>query len=69
MPALFVTLQKLGKIQLSDMLRIFNCGIGMTVVIEPKDLDSTMKILSKHKFKGYMIGKVINKSSSAITFL
>ncbi len=69
MPALFVTLQKLGKIQLSDMLRIFNCGIGMTVVIEPRDLDSTMKILSKHKFKGYMIGKVINKSSSAITFL
>ena len=69
MPALFVTLQKLGKIQLSDMLRIFNCGIGMTVVIEPRDLDSTMKVLSKHKFKGYMIGKVINKSSSAITFL
>ena len=69
MPALFVTLQKLGKIQLSDMLRIFNCGIGMTVVIEPRDLDSTMKVLSKHKFKGYMIGKVIKKSSSAITFL
>ena len=51
------------------MLRVFNCGIGMTVVIEPKDLDSTMEVLSKHKFKGYMIGRVINKSSSAITFL
>jgi phosphoribosylaminoimidazole (AIR) synthetase len=51
------------------MLRIFNCGIGMTLVIEPKDLDSTMEVLSKHKFKGYMIGRVINKSSSAITFL
>ena len=69
MPPFFSNLQKLGKIQKSDMLRIFNCGIGMTLVIEPKDLDSAMKVISKHKFKGYMIGRVINKSSSAITFL
>ena len=69
MPPFFSSLRKLGKIQKSDMLRIFNCGIGMTLVIEPKDLDSTMEVLSKHKFKGYMIGRVINKSSSAITFL
>ena len=69
MPPFFSSLQKLGKIQKSDMLRIFNCGIGMTLVIEPKDLGSAMKVISKHKFKGYMIGKVINKSSSAITFL
>ena len=69
MPPLFVSLQKLGKIQINDMLRIFNCGIGMTVVIEPKDLDATLKVLSKHKFKGFMIGKVIKKSATAITYL
>ena len=69
MPSLFSTLQSLGKIKIIDMLRIFNCGIGMTLVIEPKDLDTTMKVLSKHKFKGFMIGKVVNKSSSKITFL
>ena len=69
MPPFFVTLQKLGKIQISDMLRIFNCGIGMTVVIEPKDLNSTLKVLSEHKFKGFMIGKVIKKSAKTITYL
>ena len=69
MPVLFSTLQELGKIQMRDMLRIFNCGIGMTLVIEPGDFNATMKVLSKHKFKGFMIGKVVNKSSSAITFL
>ncbi len=68
-PPFFVSLQKLGKIQINDMLRIFNCGIGMTVVIEPKDLDATLKVLSKHKFKGFMIGKVIKKSATAITYL
>ena len=69
MPVLFSILQELGKIQIRDMLRIFNCGIGMTLVIEPKDFDTTMKVISKHKFKGFMIGKVVNKSSSEITFL
>jgi len=69
MPMLFLILQKLGKIQTIDMLKIFNCGIGMTLVIEAKDLDSTIKVLARHKLKGYVIGKVINKSSSAITFL
>ena len=69
MPLFFRTLQKLGNIQTTDMLRIFNCGIGMTVVIEPKDASATMKVLSKHKLKAYMIGKVINRSSTRINFL
>jgi phosphoribosylformylglycinamidine cyclo-ligase len=69
MPLFFRTLQKLGNVQTTDMLRIFNCGIGMTVVIDPKDVSATMKVLSKHKLKAYMIGKVIKKSSTRINFL
>ena len=68
-PLFFRTLQKLGNVQTTDMLRIFNCGIGMTVVIEPEDVSATMKVLSKHKLKAYIIGKVINKSSTRINFL
>ena len=68
-PLFFRTLQKLGNVQTTDMLRIFNCGIGMTVVIDPKDVSATMKVLSKHKLKAYMIGKVIKKSSTRINFL
>ena len=69
MPQLFLALQKLGKIQIRDMLRIFNCGIGMTVVIDPKDLNETQKVLSKHKFKSFMIGKVIQKTKRKINFI
>ena len=69
LPALFRTLQGLGNIQINDMLRIFNCGIGMTVIIDPKDLNTTMKVISQHKFKSYMIGKVVNKQSTEINFV
>ena len=68
-PSFFKTLQELGNIEKSSMLKIFNCGIGMTVIIEPKDLNKTLDVLSKHKFKGYMIGKVINEASSKIKFV
>ena len=69
LPTLFRTLQSLGNIQINDMLRIFNCGIGMTVIIDPKDLNTTMKVISQHKFKSYMIGKVVNKQSTEINFV
>ena len=69
LPTLFRTLQGLGNIQINDMLRIFNCGIGMTVIIDPKDLNTTMKVISQHKFKSYMIGKVVNKQSTEIYFV
>jgi phosphoribosylformylglycinamidine cyclo-ligase len=69
LPTLFQTLQGLGNIQINDMLRIFNCGIGMTVIIDPKDLNTTMKVISQHKFKSYMIGKVVNKQPTEINFV
>ena len=69
LPTLFRTLQGLGNIQINDMLRIFNCGIGMTVIIDPKDLNTTMKVISQHKFKTYVIGKVVNKQSTEINFV
>jgi len=69
LPTLFRTLQGLGNIKINDMLRIFNCGIGMTVIIDPKDLNTTMKVISQHKFKSYMIGKVVNKQSTEINFV
>ena len=69
LPTLFRTLQDLGNIKINDMLRIFNCGIGMTVIIDPKDLNTTMKVISQHKFKSYMIGKVVNKQSTEINFV
>ena len=69
LPTLFRTLQDLGNIKINDMLRIFNCGIGMTVIIDPKDLNTTMKVISQHKFKSYVIGKVVNKQSTKINFV
>ena len=39
-----------------DMLRIFNCGVGMVCVLDVKDVEKAQKILSKNNFKSFAIG-------------
>ena len=55
-PKAFQWLQAKGKISQSDMLRIFNCGIGMVCVLDKADVPKAQKILSAHKLRSYEIG-------------
>lgn len=61
-PEIFEWLQKTGGIELNEMFRTFNCGIGMVLVIAEDELsaiESKLKILSEPYF---IIGQ-ISKSS------
>ena len=61
-PKAFKWLQEKGKISQADMLRIFNCGIGMICIIDKKDLAKAQKILSGHQFRTYQIGSIIKSN-------
>ncbi|MDC0387674.1 phosphoribosylformylglycinamidine cyclo-ligase, partial [Gammaproteobacteria bacterium] len=58
-PKAFQWLQEKGKISQSDMLRIFNCGIGMVCVLDKADVLKAKKVLSNHKLRSYEIGSII----------
>ena len=45
MPPLFRWLQEQGNVAESEMYRVFNCGIGMVLIIAPELADTAMKIL------------------------
>ena len=62
-PKIFQWLQDSGKISQMDMLRIFNCGVGMICVLDQKDVSKAQSILKGHKFKSFPIG-LIKKSKS-----
>ncbi len=47
-PKIFHWLQKNGQIEQSEMLRTFNCGIGMIVVVDPSDQHLANQILEKN---------------------
>nr|ABL97188.1 phosphoribosylaminoimidazole synthetase [uncultured marine bacterium EB0_49D07] len=63
-PKIFQWLQDSGKISQMDMLRIFNCGVGMVCVLDTKDVEKAQKILKKNNFNSFVMGSV-KKSKSA----
>ncbi len=44
-PPVFAWLARTGQVEAAEMLRVFNCGIGMAVVVDAAQADSAMALL------------------------
>ena len=62
MPPIFEWLKSDGKILQHDMYRIFNCGIGLVLIVNEVDVDSIMKEISLNDFNSFIIGRVKEKN-------
>jgi len=60
---IFKWLKDQGGISEDDMFRIFNCGIGMTLIINPNIKDETLNLIKNSGYKAYHIGNIHNKES------
>jgi len=61
--AVFNWLQSEGGISDSEMLRTFNCGVGMVLVVEPDSASELMDRTLKHDIQCYDIGRVTHCES------
>ena len=61
-PHAFQWLQEKGKISQSDMLRIFNCGIGMVCILDKAEVEKAKEILSAHKLRTFEVGSIVKGS-------
>jgi len=68
-PKAFQWLQEKGKISNEDMLRIFNCGIGLAVILPLSEVKSFENLASKYKFKTHRIGKIVKRTQGELTYL
>lgn len=59
-PEIFNLLQKLGNITDEEMHRTFNCGIGMVLVVEAKDVAEIKNILKQNGEEVVQIGSLIS---------
>ncbi len=58
-PALFDLIQKNGNIEEHMMYNTFNMGLGMVIVVNPKDVDATMKAIEDAGDKCYVVGNIV----------
>ena len=56
MPRLFAWLQREGNVADSEMHRVFNCGIGMAVILAPEYIDAAMQLLQSTGEIAWRIG-------------
>jgi phosphoribosylformylglycinamidine cyclo-ligase len=64
-PAVFEWLQQTGQIDDAEMLRTFNCGVGMVVCIAPGDVDAAESLLAQHGEGVVRLGEI--RASDAAT--
>ncbi|PRP69352.1 phosphoribosylformylglycinamidine cyclo-ligase [Chromobacterium amazonense] len=58
LPKLFQWLQREGNVDIQEMYRTFNCGIGMVVVVAPQHAEQAMALLREAGETVYRIGQV-----------
>jgi phosphoribosylformylglycinamidine cyclo-ligase len=64
-PAIFDWLQRQGHIGDAEMHRVFNCGIGMAVVVAPQDVPRTLAGLAAAGERAMQIGTIVARRTGA----
>ncbi len=64
-PEIFDLLQELGNIAEDEMLRTFNCGLGMMVVVAADDAAAALEILRASGEEAWQVGRVVNMADGA----
>lgn len=62
----FEWLMKSGNIEMPEMLRTFNCGVGMIVITDSSDAQSTLQILTDHGHSATVIGEIKEREAQAV---
>jgi phosphoribosylformylglycinamidine cyclo-ligase len=66
---LFKKIKALGNVPDADMLKTFNCGIGMTIVCTPAATAPIIQHLAQHHLTAYEIGTIIPNGSATVHYV
>jgi phosphoribosylformylglycinamidine cyclo-ligase len=64
-PAIFDWLQRAGNLADAEMHRVFNCGVGMIVVVAAADVDQAIMVLTAEGETVFRIGAVVPRPAGA----
>ncbi|OYY20703.1 MAG: phosphoribosylformylglycinamidine cyclo-ligase [Polynucleobacter sp. 24-46-87] len=65
MPELFRWLQMKGGVADAEMVRVFNCGIGMVVIVSTDQADVAIQSLKAEGLHAWTVGEVVERPAGA----
>lgn len=69
-PAVFDWLQREGRISEAEMLRTFNCGVGMVMLAQPDKVDDLISEAASQELDCFVMGEVTRGvSATAVEYL
>ncbi|RDE09826.1 phosphoribosylformylglycinamidine cyclo-ligase [Pelagibacterium lacus] len=67
-PAVFGWLARQGGIAEREMLRTFNCGVGMLVAVAAEDAETLVARLQDHGETASIVGELVDRQGDAVEF-
>jgi phosphoribosylformylglycinamidine cyclo-ligase len=67
-PKVFGWLSQVGGMSEREMLRTFNCGVGMLVAVTPEDADKLVEQLNAAGETAGIVGKLTERTGEPVTF-
>jgi phosphoribosylformylglycinamidine cyclo-ligase len=56
---IFTFIQRVGEIDLFEMLKTFNMGLGMMLVVPPSDVRKALEVLDMNLFRAFEVGQIV----------
>jgi len=67
-PRVFGWLARVGGMDQREMLRTFNCGVGMLCAVTPEDADRLVSHLVAAGETAAVVGRLVERTDAAVTF-
>ncbi|WP_417671859.1 phosphoribosylformylglycinamidine cyclo-ligase [Roseibium sp.] len=67
-PAVFKWLAKAGGVAEAEMLRTFNCGVGMVVVVSAEQADKVSDVLTREGETVFRVGEIAASGAQPVMF-
>jgi len=68
LPKEFKWLKKMGNLSTYEMLKVFNCGIGMILLVEKDYVDEVIQYVNNGNENCFVIGEMVEKCESSVFF-
>ena len=68
LPEVFQWLQDNGNVEITEMYRTFNCGVGMVLIVDTDDVDAMVSMLNQNGDNAWLLGTVEAGDNKQVIF-
>lgn len=66
LPELFQWLQRKGNVEITEMYRTFNCGVGMVICVSPENQQRVLDTLKACNEEAWVIGHIVKSPDKTV---